>query len=86
MTSVFTFSGFIPGMMVMALYSGYLAVWALLNPGRMPPADPPMPLREKLRESMNLIPCLLLILLVFTVLESQPGSNRYGPNPITGDA
>ena len=27
----------------------------------MPPRDPPMPFREKLRESTKLIPCLLLI-------------------------
>lgn len=63
-------AGFIPSAIVMALYSGYIAVWALLNPDRMPPADPPMSLREKLRESASLIPCLLLILLVFVVLVS----------------
>jgi tripartite ATP-independent transporter DctM subunit len=34
----------------------------------MPPLEAAMPLREKLRESLNLIPCMLLILLVFTVL------------------
>ena len=48
----------------MALYSGYIIVWALLNPERQPPrraADDAS--REKLRESANLIPCLLLILL-----------------------
>jgi tripartite ATP-independent transporter DctM subunit len=61
-------AGFIPSAIVMALYSGYIAVWALLNPDRMPPADPPMTLREKLRESASLIPCMLLILLVFVVL------------------
>jgi tripartite ATP-independent transporter DctM subunit len=61
-------AGFIPGLLVMALYSGYLAVWALLNADKMPPREPPMTLREKLRESMSLIPCLLLILMVFTVL------------------
>jgi tripartite ATP-independent transporter DctM subunit len=61
-------AGFIPSAIVMALYSGYIAVWALLNPDKMPPADPPMSLREKLRESANLIPCMLLIALVFVVL------------------
>src|SRR5262249_26389072 len=43
-------------------------VWSLLNPKKTPPADPPMPLREKLRESAKLIPTLLLILLVFASL------------------
>jgi len=61
-------AGFIPSAIVMALYSGYIAIWALLNPDRMPPADPPMTFREKLRESASLIPCMLLILLVFVVL------------------
>ena len=61
-------AGFLPGMLVMALYSGYIAVWALLNSDKMPAREPPMPLRDKLRESLYLIPCMLLILLVFTVL------------------
>jgi tripartite ATP-independent transporter DctM subunit len=57
--------GFLPGFLVMALYSGYIALWSLLNPEKTPPRDPPMPLRQKLRESANLAPCLLLILAVF---------------------
>lgn len=61
-------AGFLPSLVVMVLYSGYIVVWALLNPSRMPPADPPMSLREKLKESANLIPCLLLITMVFAVL------------------
>jgi len=61
-------AGFIPGLIVMLLYSGYIVVWSLLNPGRTPPRDPPLPLRAKLRESASLIPCLLLILLIFASL------------------
>src|SRR3954466_9780386 len=57
--------GFLPGLLVMALYSGYIVAWSLLNPGKVPPRDPPMPLRRKMRESAKLIPCLLLILGVF---------------------
>src|ERR1043165_8230561 len=57
--------GFLPGFLVMALYSGYIVGWSLLNPGKTPPRDPPMPFRAKLRESANLAPCLLLILAVF---------------------
>jgi tripartite ATP-independent transporter DctM subunit len=52
----------------MLLYSGYIAGWALINPGKMPPREPTMTLKEKLRESANLIPCLLLIALVFATL------------------
>jgi tripartite ATP-independent transporter DctM subunit len=61
-------AGFLPGLLVMALYSGYIAVWSLLNPDRTPPRDPAMTFREKLRESTNLIPVLLLISLVFLSL------------------
>jgi tripartite ATP-independent transporter DctM subunit len=61
-------AGFIPSLIVMVLYSGYIAVWALLNPSQMPPPDAKMSLGKKFKESANLIPCLLLITLVFAVL------------------
>jgi C4-dicarboxylate transporter DctM subunit len=57
--------GFLPGFLVMALYSGYIMGWSLLNPHKVPPRDPPMPFCDKMRESAKLIPCLLLILAVF---------------------
>ena len=61
-------AGFLPGLLVMALYSGYLVVWSLIHPDRTPPADPPMALRQKLSESAKLVPTGLLILLVFLSL------------------
>jgi tripartite ATP-independent transporter DctM subunit len=61
-------AGFLPGLLVMLLYSGYIAGWSILNPDRTPPADPPMPFAEKLKESLNLIPVLLLIVFVFLSL------------------
>ena len=61
-------AGFLPGLLVMLLYSGYIAIWALLNPSRMPPLEARMSLVEKLKESASLIPCLLLIAMVFAVL------------------
>ena len=42
-------AGFLPGLLVMVLYSGYIVVWSLLNPEKTPPREPPMPFREKLR-------------------------------------
>ena len=54
-------AGLIPGLMLMALFSGYIAVWSLLNPRLTPPPDPPMPFREKLRASGQLFPVMLLI-------------------------
>src|SRR6478752_6498089 len=40
--------GFLPGVLVMVLYSGYIVIWSLLNPKKIPPRDPPMPFRQKL--------------------------------------
>jgi len=57
-------AGVLPGIMLAGLFSGYLIVWALLNPGRVPPADPPMSLGKKLSESRYLIPVVLLIAAV----------------------
>ena len=54
-------AGVLPGIMLASLFSGYLVVWALLNPGRVPPADAPMTLAQKLFESRHLIPVVLLI-------------------------
>ena len=61
-------AGFIPGAMVMALYSGYIMIWSLLHPDKTPPRDPRQPFLIKLRESAKLIPTLLLILGVFLSL------------------
>jgi tripartite ATP-independent transporter DctM subunit len=61
-------AGFLPGFLVMALYSGYIIVWSLLNPDKQPPPEPKMSFRMKLRESAQLIPVMLLIILVFVTL------------------
>jgi C4-dicarboxylate transporter, DctM subunit len=60
--------GFLPGALVMALYSGYIILWSLLNPSKTPPRDPPMSFMAKLDQSRKLIPALLLIALVFLSL------------------
>jgi C4-dicarboxylate transporter DctM subunit len=60
--------GFLPGLLVMALYMGYVIIWSLLNPDKTPPRDPVLPFREKLAQSAKLAPCILLIVLVFLSL------------------
>ena len=55
----------------MALYSGYIAAWSIAHPERTPPPEPPMPLRQKLKESVNLVPCFLLIALVWFCLRRR---------------
>ena len=57
-------AGVLPGLLLAGLFSAYLAGWSLLNPGRIPPADPGLTLAHKLRESRHLIPVGLLIMAV----------------------
>jgi C4-dicarboxylate transporter, DctM subunit len=54
-------AGVIPGLMLGALFSGYLMVWALMNPEKVPEADAGMSFTDKLRASSELIPVILLI-------------------------
>jgi tripartite ATP-independent transporter DctM subunit len=61
-------AGFIPGLIVMGLFSGYIVFWALMNPDRTPPPEPSMSFVEKIKASGNLIPCTLLILFIVWVL------------------
>ena len=60
--------GFLPGALVMALYSGYIIIWSLLNPAKSPPRDPVMSFMAKLEQSQKLIPSLMLIATVFLSL------------------
>jgi tripartite ATP-independent transporter DctM subunit len=57
-------AGVVPGILLAALFSGYLIVWAMLNPTRVPPRDAPMTLGAKLYESRHLLPVVLLITAV----------------------
>ena len=61
-------AGFLPGLLLMVLFSGYIAWWSLRNPDKVPPADPPTTFMEKMRLSGNLIPCALLIVFIIWVL------------------
>lgn len=61
-------AGFLPGLVLMALFSGYIVWWSLKNKDLMPPAEPPTTLMEKIRLSRNLIPCAALILFIVYVL------------------
>ena len=61
-------AGFIPGFILMALFSGYIVVWALRQPDKTPPPGPPMSFVQKLKASGNLIPVTLLIVFIIWVL------------------
>jgi C4-dicarboxylate transporter, DctM subunit len=54
-------AGIIPGLVLAALFMGYVMLWALMNPTRMPPADPRLGFGDKLRALRRLLPVVLLI-------------------------
>ena len=54
-------AGVLPGIVLAALFSGYLAVWAAMNRDRVPVPDQVMTFGQKLHESRHLIPVVLLI-------------------------
>jgi tripartite ATP-independent transporter DctM subunit len=56
--------GVIPGILLAAIFSAYIAVWSLMNAKLIPPADAPMTFTQKLHESRNLIPVVILIAAV----------------------
>ena len=57
-------AGVLPGILLAALFSGYLMVWALMNPGKVPRPDRVLSFSDKLHESRHLIPVVLLIAAV----------------------
>jgi C4-dicarboxylate transporter, DctM subunit len=57
-------AGVIPGILLAMMFSGYIIVWALMNPGKVPAADTHMSFKQKLYESRHLIPVVTLIGLV----------------------
>jgi tripartite ATP-independent transporter DctM subunit len=54
-------AGVLPGLLLGSLFSGYLMVWALLNPSQVPRADAATTLSRKLWESRHLLPVVMLI-------------------------
>ena len=61
-------AGFLPGFLLMGLFSTYIAWWSLRHPQWVPPPEPPMDLWTKLKRSGSLIPCALLIVFIVWVL------------------
>ncbi|MGB9700247.1 MAG: TRAP transporter large permease [Thermodesulfobacteriota bacterium] len=57
-------AGVLPGIMLAALFMGYVGIWSLLNSDKVPPNDIRMNFWQKLKASKGLIPIGLLILFV----------------------
>lgn len=61
-------AGFLPGLLLMLLFSGYIGWWSLRHPDKVPAADPPSTWRQKIRQSGQLIPVGVLIGFIVVVL------------------
>ena len=57
-------AGVLPGLLLAALFSGWIMVWALRHPDQVPKADAELTLLQKLTETRHLIPVVLLIVAV----------------------
>lgn len=57
-------AGVFPGLMLALLFMGYVVIWSLLNPARIPRADRAFTFGEKIYESRHLIPVVALITIV----------------------
>jgi len=57
-------AGVVPGLMLMAIFSGYLVWWALRHPDQIPAAEANTTLAQKVRAARHLIPVVTLIALV----------------------
>ena len=61
-------AGFLPGFLIMLLFSGYIAAWALLNPSKTPPATDRADWAARLRSLKDLLPVTVLIVFVMVML------------------
>jgi tripartite ATP-independent transporter DctM subunit len=57
-------AGVVPGILLAALFMGYVIVWALLHPEQVPAPTVRTSLAQKVYASRNLIPVVVLIILV----------------------
>src|SRR5699024_104955 len=57
-------AGIIPGLVLLAIFTTYIIIWALFNRQKMPPPEAPSSLFEKLRGSARLLSVVALILIV----------------------
>ena len=54
-------AGVLPGILLMGLFSGYIVLWALMNPQRMPAKGARIAWGERIRKVKLLVPVVLLI-------------------------
>ncbi len=54
-------AGVLPGIMLVFMFMGYVAAWALMHPERIPPADQRLSFKERVMAARHLIPVIVLI-------------------------
>ena len=57
-------AGIVPGLMLAALFMGYVALWSVVRRDQVPAREPRKPLRIMLAESRLLLPLILLVVSV----------------------
>ena len=57
-------AGVIPGLMLMVMFSGYVAYWSWRHPQKVPPADPPVSLAALVKGLHLLLPVVALVAFV----------------------
>ncbi|MGH6918734.1 MAG: TRAP transporter large permease, partial [Geminicoccaceae bacterium] len=57
-------AGIVPGLVLAAMFMGYIVVWAIMRKDQVPAAEPDTTLAEKIRRSRFLIPVACLIVTV----------------------
>ena len=61
-------AGFIPGLILTLLFSGYIIAWALAHPGKTPRDEFRLSFTQKLYRARHLIPCVALIVFIVWVM------------------
>ncbi len=55
-------AGILPGLLLVVLFMGFVVVYALIKPEKIPPPEPAMPFTARIYAARRLIPILLLII------------------------
>ncbi len=57
-------AGVLPGLMLMVLFMGYLAIWSMLNPSKVPPREDRVPIMQRILATRKLFPIVALMVAV----------------------
>jgi C4-dicarboxylate transporter, DctM subunit len=57
-------AGVLPGLMLMVLFMGYLSIWSILNPSKVPPREVRIPILQRIWATRKLFPIVALMIAV----------------------